>query len=160
MKKSLYFIFLSCLLGPVYGQDYKDAFNYAPRSPEAARLIEDIEIPVSTYTGTAEVAIPIWSFNQQGLSQSMTLSYRTGGIKVNQVASSVGIGWNLQAQPMITRKVNGLPDEIGSGLADLRGFLSIRDDFTYDAIVQVYNEPHDSTLERNPQLPPHHPDIW
>jgi RHS repeat-associated protein len=41
----------------------------------------------------------------------VSLSYHTGGIKVAENASWCGLGWSLQAGGMVTRVVQGVPDD-------------------------------------------------
>jgi YD repeat-containing protein len=48
------------------------------------------------------------------------MSYTTSGVKVDQVASWVGMGWNLNAGGTISRTVRGMPDED----AQVREFMS------------------------------------
>ena len=42
----------------------------------------------------------------------ITLSYTTGGIKVGELNGAVALGWRLEAEPIITREIRGLPDEL------------------------------------------------
>ncbi|HYD91780.1 MAG TPA: hypothetical protein VEA37_09880, partial [Flavobacterium sp.] len=47
------------------------------------------------------------------LSLSLSLNYHGGGIKVEENASWVGLGWSLGTIPSISRQINGLADEVG-----------------------------------------------
>jgi hypothetical protein len=47
----------------------------------------------------------------------ISLSYHSGGMKVEEVASSVGLGWSLTAGGVITRSMHGGPDEEGGYFA-------------------------------------------
>lgn len=69
-------------------------------------------IGVDLYTGTATVGIPIYQYSTAGLDLGVSLSYLAKGVKVNQYSSSVGLGWELNYGGSITRKVNGLEDEV------------------------------------------------
>ena len=108
-----------------------------PRTPEASALIDLVDIPVGHYTGTATVNIPIWSYSENSLQGDVSVNYRTGGVKLNDIASTVGLGWELEVGPMITRKVNGLPDELESQNYDydIKGFLEVRKSYTHQDIV-------------------------
>ncbi len=64
------------------------------------------------FTGAANVNIPIYDYSIDGLNLGVSLSYNTTGIKVDQVASLVGLGWNLNFGPVITREVRGIEDEL------------------------------------------------
>lgn len=76
-------------------------------SPEAAALGQYGKTPVSLYTGTTEVSIPLYEINLDGKSIPITLSYHGSGIKLAQEASWVGLGWSLQAEGRITAEIRG-----------------------------------------------------
>lgn len=68
-----------------------------PLSPEMHGLGKYGDIPVSTYTGTPDISIPIYTAKSGKLELPIALSYHATGIKVSQEASWVGLGWNLIA---------------------------------------------------------------
>lgn len=81
-------------------------------SPTAAGLTRSMDIPVNLYTGVPQINVPFYSLpHSNGASIPVGISYHAGGIKVQDVAGPVGLGWNLSAGGMITRVVRGLPDE-------------------------------------------------
>ena len=80
-------------------------------SPNAASLGKYGDIPVSYFTGTATAGVPIGSVDEGALSLPVSLSYHTGGIKVGEQASWVGLGWSLRAGGMITRVIQGVADD-------------------------------------------------
>jgi YD repeat-containing protein len=80
-------------------------------SPNAASLGKYGDIPVSYHTGVPEVFIPIYTIQEGSLSVPVSLSYHSSGIRVDEIASWVGLGWSLNAGGMITRSVHGGPDE-------------------------------------------------
>lgn len=90
-------------------------------SPNAASLGKYGDIPVSYHTGVPEISIPIYTVQEGSLNLSISLSYHSSGIRVDEVASFVGLGWSLNGgNGMITRTVHGGPDEGGvSGSAPL-----------------------------------------
>ena len=114
MKKVIYY-FLFCLIvnQEAWGQTTYIPTVIAP-SPNAAALMKFTDIPVSTYTGTANVTIPIYTINAKGLSIPISLDYHTGGIKLKEEASNVGLGWALSVGGMISRTING-QDDFGPG---------------------------------------------
>ncbi|PQJ15315.1 RHS repeat domain-containing protein [Aureicoccus marinus] len=81
-----------------------------PESPQVASLGTYGGYPVNQYNGTANISIPIHSIDLDGLMIPFTLSYNTGGIRVNQDATWVGLGWNLSEGIVITREINGYDD--------------------------------------------------
>ncbi|HEY9001780.1 MAG TPA: hypothetical protein VIM89_10540 [Mucilaginibacter sp.] len=92
--------------------------NPAPASPDAASLGKYGNIPVSLYTGVPNISIPLYTIKSGDLNMPVSLSYHSGGNKVEEMASSVGLGWSLNAGGVITRTIRGKPDE------ELNGFLN------------------------------------
>ncbi|MCK4664666.1 MAG: hypothetical protein KAT68_17485 [Bacteroidales bacterium] len=86
--------------------------NFFPPSPTASALGKYAEIPVKTYTGVPQINIPIYNIEVRNLSLPISLSYHSSGIKVEEEASWVGLGWSLNAGGVITRTVKGLPDDL------------------------------------------------
>uniref|UniRef100_UPI00374CD7C8 hypothetical protein n=1 Tax=Ferruginibacter sp. TaxID=1940288 RepID=UPI00374CD7C8 len=80
-------------------------------SPTAASLGKYADIPVNYHTGIPQVSIPIYTVKEGPLSLPISISYHASGIKVLEVASWVGAGWSLNAGGVITRTVQGAPDE-------------------------------------------------
>ncbi len=68
------------------------------------------DIPVSTFTGTGNVQVPIHTVTDGPLELPISLNYHTGGLQVNVPASSVGWGWNLNTGGMISRTIKGVSD--------------------------------------------------
>lgn len=68
------------------------------------------DIPVNNYTGTGSVTVPIHTISDGPLSLPVVLQYHTAGNDVASPASSVGLGWNLNAGGMISRTIRGLAD--------------------------------------------------
>jgi YD repeat-containing protein len=71
-------------------------------SPNATELGKYGAMPVSYYTGTPNISIPIYEYKCGGYTLPITLSYHASGIKVNDIATWVGLGWNLSAGGGIT----------------------------------------------------------
>ncbi len=81
-----------------------------PPNPEVADLGKFGDLPVNAYNGTANVGVPIHSVPLDEISIPLSLSYNTGGIRVEQEASWVGLGWSLDPGITITRDINGFDD--------------------------------------------------
>jgi hypothetical protein len=96
--------------------------NFAPASPEAAMLFKFQDIPVSKYTGTADISIPLVNAAGKTTGVPISLSYHTSGNKVDEVASYTGLGWKLNAGGMISRKVKGIPDDAPRGKINQAGW--------------------------------------
>lgn len=85
------------------------------QSPEAASLGKFGDMPGSYYTGTPGINIPLYVIQSGDLEVPISLDYHASGIKVNEIASWVGLGWALNAGGVITRTVRGLPDDDSNG---------------------------------------------
>ncbi len=82
------------------------------KSPNASSLGKFGDIPISYYTGRANVSVPVYSIVKDGVPLDISLSYDTGGVRVNEHPSWVGQNWSLNAGGVITRTVKGgLEDE-------------------------------------------------
>jgi len=81
-----------------------------PKSPDAAALAKFGDIPVSPYTGTSDISVPIFTIDARGVKVPISLDYHTGGIRLSEEASSVGLGWALNAGGMISRTINDKDD--------------------------------------------------
>lgn len=90
--------------------DFK-ANQVIPSSPEAAELGKYGNVPVSLFTGTPSINIPLYDLKGVYLDLPVTISYKASGFKPQEAASWVGLGWSLNAGGMITRSVVGNPDE-------------------------------------------------
>lgn len=81
-----------------------------PPSPNAASLGKYGEVPVSLYTGIPNISVPLYEVKSGSLSIPISLSYNAGGIRVEEIASWVGLGWSLNAGGVVTRTVRGSAD--------------------------------------------------
>ncbi|MDW3197410.1 MAG: hypothetical protein R8G66_33845 [Cytophagales bacterium] len=79
--------------------------------PNAAAFSKYGDIPVSHHTGVANISIPIFTITEGNLSLPISMSYHSGGIRVDEMASWVGLGWSLNAGGVISRSVQGGLDE-------------------------------------------------
>jgi len=93
--------------------------NYTPTTPEVASLGKFVETPVGYYSGIPNISIPIHTLSEGELSIPVSLNYHAGGIKVEETASWVGLGWNLSAGGSITRVVRGIPDDHSGGFINV-----------------------------------------
>ncbi len=84
--------------------------NVIVPSPNAASLGKFGEIPVSLYTGIPSISIPLFSLTEGDIRLPISLSYHAGGVKVEEEASWVGLGWSLNAGGVITRSIANFDD--------------------------------------------------
>lgn len=63
------------------------------------------------YSGTNNILFPIWTIGVPGISVDVSIGYCASGIKTDQLASNVGLGWSLNAGGCIKRLTRGYPDD-------------------------------------------------
>ncbi len=84
--------------------------SLVPPSPNAASLGKYGDIPVSYYTGQPSTSIPLYTIQSGDITLPISISYNHSGIKVEEEASNVGLGWSINSGGAITRTVRGLDD--------------------------------------------------
>ena len=80
-------------------------------TPNAASLGRYGDIPVSYYTGNPCISVPIHTADVRGVQMPITLDYDASGVQMNALPGWTGHNWTLNAGGVITRKINGNPDE-------------------------------------------------
>lgn len=81
------------------------------QSPNVASLGVYGEVPVSPFTGTPNIDIPLYSFYVNRQKFPISLSYHPSAVKPDQHPGWVGLGWTLNAGGVIYRKINDIQDE-------------------------------------------------
>ena len=114
-------------------------------TPQAADLGRYGDVPVSLYTGTMSLSIPIHSVTVRGVTLDVSLDYDGSGIRMNSLPGPMGYGWTLRYGGAITRSVNGEYDEFTNGTHNSY-FQS------YDAIPQMLASPSTEDLLKSASL--------
>ncbi len=86
-------------------QGFEDYSYTSIQSPNAYSLGKFGDIPVSKYTGIPNISVPLTSVEVAGFTLPISIDYHASGIKVQEVASWVGLGWALNAGGVITQSV-------------------------------------------------------
>lgn len=89
---------------------------HIPSSPEAAMIERFGDIPVSYYSGTANISVPLYTVKEGDIEIPITLSYHGSGIKVADEATWVGLGWDLSPGGAIIQEVRGKEDYLDNNL--------------------------------------------
>jgi YD repeat-containing protein len=110
MKKLLLSIF--AMLFCAFYLNAQELPQLTPPSPTAYQLTKYGDVNVNESSGAANFNIPLLTITSGDLSIPVSLSHTTSGVKVNQIASWVGMGWDLNAGGVITRSVKGLADDL------------------------------------------------
>lgn len=153
MKRLIILLFFVCILSANAQQMQPSDIP----TPTAASLGRYGDIPVSYYTGRANVSIPIHTLSVGGVDLPITLDYDGSGVQINTLPSWTGHNWTLNAGGVITRKKNGECDEWECTINDYNiKRYAIKSHFeNYDKItpqeVSIGEVSHESTL---PDLQP------
>lgn len=107
MKRIIFALFVFVQFSAYAYYEIPDAIP----SPNAASLGTYGIIPVSLYTGTPDISIPLYTFESRGLKLPVTLRYDASGVKVNQLPGWLGHNWSLEAGGVITRTIKERYDE-------------------------------------------------
>ncbi|MCD8177594.1 MAG: hypothetical protein LUE98_09270 [Tannerellaceae bacterium] len=137
MKKDnlLYVIFIFLCLMSAQGQVTTIQMpSVTPPSPNVRNFLKFDDHPVTNYTGTVDVNIPIHTIELKNAVLPISLSYNTSGIRVEEEASRVGLGWVLNAGGMISHTVMGRYHDF----CDWAYFTSSPDNKLHD-IKDIYN---------------------
>lgn len=107
-------IFSIINVGAVFSQNTVELPTVIPPSPSSAALGKFIDMPVNLNIGVARTEIPIYTIVSGDLTLPVSLSYHGGGIKVNELASQIGLGWALNAGGIINKNAKGADDNVGT----------------------------------------------
>nr|WP_321374650.1 hypothetical protein [uncultured Bacteroides sp.] len=133
MRKYVYILLL--IAGTIKAQNVNvptRSFQVIPKSPMVAQFSKYDELPVSEYTGLPNISVPLYNIEEDDLKIPLSLTYHAGGIKVNQDASWVGLGWDLSLG-CVMQYINDqddflnkrkLPDYLNTSMSNTYGYAS------------------------------------
>lgn len=90
-------------------------------TPNTTAIAQYGVIPMSLYTGKANVNISLYDCTFRGINLNASLLYDTSGLLVNSLPSWTGHSWTLDVGGVITRTVKGYPDEFDSTNHNMNG---------------------------------------
>jgi YD repeat-containing protein len=123
LYRLLVFLFAGQLLTglAVWGQSSPAATDLpqrVPPAPTTAALERYALMPINEASGTPDISLPLLQAQSGSLSLPLSLTYHASGIRVDDEASWVGLGWSLNAGGVITRVVRGKADESSEGFLE------------------------------------------
>ncbi|MBX2924798.1 MAG: hypothetical protein KF746_21535, partial [Chitinophagaceae bacterium] len=80
-------------------------------TPDAATLGRFGSYTIGYYTGSANINVPIYTLKENSFSMDISLQYDHSGFIPNKEPGIVSLNWSLMAGGIITRVVNGAPDD-------------------------------------------------
>lgn len=103
----IFFINAECLIA----QENEDQI-VLPQSPNTAKLGEFGFAPVGLFTGAIQYNIPLYEYKTRYISVPISLNYSSNGLRVDELPTSVGMSWSLNAGGAIVRVKKGLVDNL------------------------------------------------
>ncbi len=95
--------------------DQVSLYNMIPSNPQVSGFDVYGNHNISGASGTPDINILLYTIEEDGVSIPITLSYDATGIKVQDIATEVGLKWRLNVGGSISRTIKGLPDEDANG---------------------------------------------
>ena len=113
LKQTVLSMFL--LLTPIFLLNAQNEV-ITPPSPMTQSILRINSPSVNHYMGAVNVTIPFFSISMDGMEVPIGLNYTgSNGIRLQEEASWVGLGWSLTGGGVISRIVQGIPDELEGG---------------------------------------------
>ncbi|KQT35598.1 hypothetical protein ASG22_00810 [Chryseobacterium sp. Leaf405] len=115
----LIFILSTAKLLSQNDQNYLNPNSQLLLSPDVSAFQRYNLTDINLYNGKIDLSIPLYEIKTGGIDIPITLTYNSGGIRVDNISSSVGMGWNLNAGGNIIRQMKDLDDHdltLGPGL--------------------------------------------
>lgn len=98
---------------------YQQSFAQMSNSNEPARpsadtwnLTQHGKIQPTLYTGTLNLSVPFYHYQDSDFSIPISFDYATNGLLVNDIEGVLGLGWTLNAGGFVSREIKGLPDDL------------------------------------------------
>lgn len=87
----------------IYGGYEEMIKNICPSSPQVTMMNRFGNHPVDYSTGITRVSIPLYTVESGSLTLPISIDYHASGIKVQDIATPVGLGWSLTYGGAITK---------------------------------------------------------
>lgn len=85
--------------------------TYNVPSPDIASLGTYGTVPVSLFTGTPDISIPLFDLSVGNYTFHITATYHAATVKPHSQPGIIGLGWSLRTDGYISRTVHGVYDE-------------------------------------------------
>lgn len=119
-------------------QQMEPKFTSEPiQTPQTQNFIRYGDTPVNLYTGTIGTSIPVYTYKDNDFEIPISLNYASNGLIANNQTGIVGLGWYLNAGGVISRTIEGIPDEDSSGGGKAAGYYK----YHREAVVDEQSNP-------------------
>lgn len=119
MMKAFLFLFFTTLSLNLVAQEnvyapIYDAFQNKPNSPSASIISKFQEFKPDLSNGLINISLNLFTLQEGNIVIPINMRFQPGGIKVNDLPSTMGMGWSLEVGGSISQIVNGLDDIMGT----------------------------------------------
>lgn len=128
MKKILFTILLCFFCVHSFCQSNFKFYNeISIPTTDAWSFINQSEITPSLYTGSINLSIPIYTYQDNDFTIPVSAQYSSNGNIPNLKSGILGPGWSLPVGGCITLEIRGIPD-YGKNFFNVPGFLMLHKD--------------------------------
>ena len=106
--------------------------NNTPISQQAEAIERSATYAMDYSTGVPSISIPLYEIKVGDYTLPISISYHASGIRVQDMATPVGLGWVLNAGGVVNRQVRGTTDAITNNQLDLT--YSSESEIDYDML--------------------------
>ena len=131
----------------LWGQVDEESPKLIPPTPTAFELGKYGQMNVGLFTGTSNIDIPLYTFNTKSINVPISLHYSSNGIKVDQMETNVGLGWNLNSGGVITRIIRDQQDEDNNCFYPKNKISNLADPFTLEYFYNAGNGNNDTETD-------------
>ena len=85
-------------------------FSYSP-TPQTWAFIRYGSNPVDQYTGSASVAIPVYTYKDNDFELPISVNYSSQGLIPNKQTGILGLNWFLNCGGAVSREIKGVADD-------------------------------------------------
>jgi hypothetical protein len=117
-KRLLFLLFIFIFFDRSFGQSVNNLNSSFPVSSQelsSAGVATAAATNVDLYTGRMNYAVKLKDVSLCGINIPLGVYYTTSGFKVQDVSGNIGLGWGQNFTGLITRAVQGIPDESSQG---------------------------------------------
>ena len=114
MNRYLFILILVSVTTRSFSQSidaYTHAIDFLPPPPNATAIMKHDALAINKNTGAPNINIPLMPLKGIKLNLGASIAYASTGLKVDEIASRVGMGWTIQMGGVVTRTVRAVPDE-------------------------------------------------
>lgn len=111
MKNKIYSLLLIIFFITISQGQVNTDLKPIVKSPEVSKFEKYLNMPVNLVSGAPQINIPIYTVEYGGMSLPISIDYDASGVKVEEIASAVGLKWSLSVGGVLSRIVKGAADE-------------------------------------------------